>query len=361
MKRTILYEEHLKLNAKMVEFAGYDMPIEYSGIVNEHLSVRNGCGLFDVSHMGEILISGIDAKKFANFIVTSRVPDKDMRMIYGMMLYSNGGIVDDLMLYHYNDEKILLVVNASNLDKDFDWINEKAKEKNDWNFTLENISNITSQLALQGPLAKDVLGKHTKFNLSLMQMYDFNELEIDGMNFLVSRSGYTGEDGFEIYGQGEYILELFKSFIKDSVTPCGLGCRDTLRFEANMPLYGHEINEKINPIEATLTFALDFEKDFVGKEALLKYKENGIKRKIVGLELVDKGIARSEYVVEADDKKIGFITTGYLIPGVNKAYALAMLDEGYWKKGTEVFVKVRKNLVKAVVRDKKFLNKNYVK
>jgi aminomethyltransferase len=358
MKKTILYDEHLKHNAKMVEYAGYLMPVEYQGLTEEHVAVRQNCGLFDVSHMGEIMVEGKEAKKLVNYLMTGRVSDALMKMSYGLMLYPNGGVVDDLMAYHFNDEKILLVVNAGNLEKDDEWIKPLSK---DFEVVIKNISQELGQLALQGKTSVVHLQKFTDYNLSLMQMFDFAKMHILGREYLVSRSGYTGEDGFEIYGANMDIVALFQALVNDGVTLCGLGARDTLRFEANMPLYGHEIDQDINPLEATLGFAVDFTKDFIGKEALLKVKEEGLKRKIVALELIDRGIARSEYEVEADGKVIGYITTGYMIPGVNKAYALAMLDEGYWNLGAEVMIRIRKNLVKAVVRSKKFLNKKYIK
>jgi aminomethyltransferase len=362
MKQTVLYEEHIKLNAKMVEYAGYWMPVEYGGLAVEHEAVRTNCGVFDVSHMGEILITGKDAKNFVNYLVTSSVPQQELRMIYGLMLYQHGGIVDDLMMYHYHPEKILLVVNASNLEKDFAWVQERIKDQPMWKVQAVDISLTTSQLAIQGPKAKDVMKQLTKVPIDSMQMYDFDEFEVCGKNVLVSRSGYTGEDGFEIYGPNDGILHIFQQMINLGVTPCGLGARDTLRFEANLPLYGHEISESINPLEATLKFSLDFSKEFYGKEALLRVQEQGVSRKIVAIELVEKGIARSDYpVLNKEGEEIGYITTGYLVPIIQKTYGLAMLKEGYWNKGTEVLVQIRKNQVKAVVRDKKFLIKKYVK
>ena len=358
MKKTILYDEHIKQGAKMVEYANFLMPVEYQGLITEHLAVRQNSGLFDVSHMGEIMITGKDAVSFVNYLITNRINETPNKMTYGLMLYPHGGVVDDLMCYYFNNEKIMLVVNAGNLDKDDAWIKEHAK---DFDVLVNNISDEVGLLALQGPNAVNVLHKHTTFDLSSMQMFDFREFKINDLPYLVSRSGYTGEDGFEIYGNNGDTVKLFTSFIQDGVTLCGLGSRDTLRFEANMPLYGHEINETINPLEATLGFAVDLTKDFIGRDALAKAKEEGLKRKIVALELLDRGIARSDYEVEVDGKVIGYVTTGYMIPGVNKTYALAMLDEGYWSLGTEVNIRIRKNLVKAIVRNKKFLNKKYIK
>lgn len=359
MKKTILYDEHVKLNAKMVEYAGYLMPIEYTGLTDEHLAVRTSSGVFDVSHMGEILIEGNDATKFVNAIVTSSVPKCKKRMMYGMMLQEDGGIVDDLMMYHYHEKKILLVVNASNLAKDLLWI--KSLVKND-DIQITDLSPITSQLALQGRTSEEVLSTLTSYDLTTLKMFDFDDVIIGGKVFLVSRSGYTGEDGFEIYGKHDDILMLFKLLIDKKVTPCGLGCRDTLRFEANLPLYGHEISDTINPFEATLGFAVDMNKQFIGKTVLDETLAKGLTKKVVALELLERGIARNPYeVLNINNDVIGYITTGYLLPGKERAVALAMLNEGYWELGTKVFVRIRKNLVSAVVRNKKFLSKGYKK
>lgn len=357
MKKTVLYDEHVRLNGKMVEFAGYLLPIEYEGITDEHLAVRNDVGLFDVSHMGEILITGIDTRKFVEYLITNSLPSKPYRMTYALMCYDDGGIVDDLMAYYYNDEKILLVVNASNTDKDFEWINS-LNQKLKMNVVIKNVSEEFSQLALQGPNAINVLKKMTDYSIEDFIMFDFNEFKINDTKFLVSRSGYTGSDGFEIYGPNLDILKLFKE-LESEVTLCGLGCRDTLRFEANLPLYGHEIDRNINPLEATLGFAVDLNKEFNGSKVLKDDNENGLKRKIVGIELIDKGIARAGYEVYLNNNQIGYITTGYIVPGTNKVLALAMVDSPNWKIGTELEVKIRKNFCKAVIRNKKFLDKKY--
>lgn len=358
MKKTILYDKHLEYNAKMVEYAGYQMPVEYSGLINEHLAVRNSWGVFDCSHMGEIIITGNDSTAFVNYLMSGKVSEVMYKMSYGLLLNDNGGVIDDLMCYHYSDNKNLLVVNASNKDKDFEWINSQIGA---FDVQVNDLTDAISLLAVQGKDSEKELQKISDYDLSQMKMFDFKEVKLNNMDFLISRSGYTGEDGFEIYGTNLQILSLFDELVKLGVTLCGLGCRDTLRFEANMPLYGHEINEDINPYEATLGFAVDLSKDFIGKDALIKIKDEGIKRKIVGLELLDKGIARSDYEVEVDDKVIGYITTGYMIPGTNKTYALALIEEGYWEIGTKVLIRIRKNKVNAVVRNKKFLNKKYVK
>lgn len=357
MKKTVLYDDHLQLGAKIVEFGGYLMPLQYQGITEEHLAVRQDCGVFDVSHMGEILVTGPETRKFIEYVFSGKIP-QPMTMSYGFLLKEDGGIIDDLMIYYFHDQKILLVVNASNLDKDYQWISDHSQN---YQVMVNNISDEISLLAVQGPNAESILRKIISEDITTLKMFDFHKFHFLDSELLISRSGYTGEDGFEIYGAGNLIVSLFHDLIAKGVTPCGLGARDTLRFEAAMPLYGDEISEDINPIEAGLKFGLDFSKDFIGKQALETIMETGIKRKLVALELTERGIARHGYEVEKDGKVIGFITTGYLVPGVNKAYALAYLNEGYWDLGTNVSVRIRKNLVNAIVRNKKFLNKKYKK
>jgi len=360
-KKTILFDEHLKHGAKMVEFGGFLMPIEYLGITEEHLAVREQCGLFDVSHMGEIAITGKDTLAFIDYLITNDIVNaQKMKMTYGLLLYPDGGVVDDLMVYKYSDSYCLLVVNASNTDKDYAWITE---HQGNYDVEIINKSSEYSQLALQGPKAVEILQSLTAYPLNELKLFDFDEFLIGKQKFLVSRSGYTGEDGFEIYGDNEDILSLFKVLVEEKkVQLCGLGCRDTLRFEAAMPLYGHEISQEIDPISAGLHYAIKLEKeDFIGKQRLVQIKEEGPKNKLVGIELLERGIARSGYEVVANDQKIGEVTTGYMIPHSNNCYAMAYVASEYSKIGTEVFIRIRKNLVKAQIRNKKFLNKKYIK
>lgn len=361
MKKTILYDEHVLRGGQIVEFGGYLMPIKYQGIPFEHDAVRNDLGVFDCSHMGEILIEGLEALKFVDYLVTSNIGKiDDMRMIYGFILYPDGGIVDDLMIYKYNSVKILLVVNASNVMKDYKYIMEKFHSK-DYDCKVTNISKEISQLALQGPNAEKYLQKYTKTNLCKLIMYDFLEMNIDDKEFLVSRSGYTGEDGFEIYGSNEDILELFIIIADDKVTLCGLGARDTLRFEAGLPLYGHEISENINPLEAGLSFALAFEKDFFGKDTLLEIKKGKLLRREVGLEMIGRGIPRSGYLVFKDNKEIGYITTGYMIPNTKNSYAVALIDSAYYEKDGIIEVLIHNKYVEAKIRNKRFIEVKYKK
>jgi len=360
MKKTVLYDEHLKHEAKIVEFADFLMPIEYKGISLEHQAVRERCGLFDVSHMGEIVVKGKDTVSFVNYIITNDISlYPSNKMIYGMLLNESGGVLDDLMVYKYSDDFCLLVVNASNLEKDYQWI---MSQKGGFDVEVTDESNEYSQLALQGPLSHFVLQRITDYDLATLKLFDFNIFKILDKEYIVSRSGYTGEDGFEIYGSNSDILVLFKKLVDiEEITLCGLGCRDTLRFEAAMPLYGHELSEDINPLEIGLSFGIKLDKDFIGRNALIKAQEEGFKTKLVGLEMLDKGIARQGYEVEKNGEVIGHITTGYKIPNTNNSYALAILDRNHTKLGSEVFVRIRKNKVLAKIRNKKFLEKKYIR
>ena len=365
-KKTILYEKHLEHNGKMVEFGGFIMPIEYHdvepfGITPEHLAVRHDVGLFDVSHMGEIFVDGRDAMKYLDYMLTSNISNAEtMKMTYGLLCYPDGGVVDDLMVYKYSEDHVLLVVNASNCEKDFKWLLDHA---NNFDVKVVNKSDEIGQIALQGPNAVKVLQTLTSYNLNDLKLFEFDEFNINNKKMLVSRSGYTGEDGFEIYGKPEDIISLFDILVKvKKVRLCGLGCRDTLRFEAAMPLYGHEISQDIKPVEACLNYAINYDKDFIGREALLQYKVK-LPRKLVGLELIDRGIARGGY--ELCDLRtegvIGYITTGYLLPEHDKALAIGFVKTDFSEPGTEIGIKIRHNIIKAVVRDRKFMNKKYVK
>lgn len=357
LKRTPLYDEHLKLNARMVNFANWEMPIQYSGITPEHLAVRNNCGLFDVSHMGEIFISGKDAERFVQWLITGDITKlKEKQILYTMLLYEDGGIVDDLLVYKFNSEKYMFVVNAANCDKDFEWI---KKNQRNYQVNIENRSNEYGQVALQGPNAQKVLQELTDFDLTKIKFFYFEEISLNGIKALVSRTGYTGEDGFEIYTSSENIKTIWQKLLSFSeVIPVGLGARDTLRFEAGFTLYGNEIGEDITPLEAGLSFFVKLDTDFIGKEALVKQKESGITRKIVGLRLLDKGICRNGYLVYGlDMKEIGYITTGYLLPGHNSSVAFALVDTNYSELGQKVLVQIRNKFIEAEIVSKKFINK----
>lgn len=365
LKRTALYDEHVKLEGKIVDFAGWELPIQYEGLVPEHEAVRNECGIFDVSHMGEVTVEGKDAEAFVQNLVCNNVKALvDNQIMYALMSYEHGGIVDDLLVYKYNTEKYLLVINASNVDKDFAWM-QKCSEGFD--VKLDNISDDVSEVALQGPKAQDLLQNIAGRDLSEIGFFFFDaELEIAGVKCIVSRTGYTGEDGFEIYASHEGIVKVWNAIFevgeKYGLKPCGLGCRDTLRFEASLPLYGHEINDDITVLEAGLSYFTKLDNDdFIGRDVLLKQKEEGIPRKLVGFELLDKGVPRHNYPVLADGEEIGFVTTGYSAPTVGKTIGLALIKAEYAGIGKEFDIQIRKKTAKAVQISKRFYQKNYNK
>jgi aminomethyltransferase len=363
MERTKLYDSHVKLGAKIVDFAGFEMPISYTSITEEHNYVREKAGLFDVSHMGEICVKGKEAEAFVDYIFTNDVTSMvNNQVLYGMLLYPTGGTVDDLLVYKIEVDHFLLVVNASNIDKDFDWI---VSNKKDFDVTISNESPNFSEVALQGPLAQTLLQKHTDYDLNELTFFTFQMIEIHDKMCLVSRTGYTGEDGFEIYGKHDDIIEIWDILLAEGpevISPIGLGARDTLRFEVALPLYGNELSKDISPLEASLSFAVRLEAgDFIGKDVLVKQKAEKTKRRIVGLILEDKGIIRHGYKVYHEDKLVGEVTTGYKSPSTGETVALAMIDRPYDKLGTKLFVEVRSKMKNVTVRNKKFYDKKYKK
>jgi aminomethyltransferase len=344
--------------ALMSPFGGFDMPIQYSGIVDEHQAVRTACGVFDVSHMGEVLITGRDAERYVNHIFTNNVVGMpNGKILYGMMCYEDGGVVDDLLVYKVGDQRFFLVINAANIDKDWAWIQEQAKG---YDVQLEHQSDMYGELAVQGPdseqVMKDVLG----IDGSDLTFYTFKEIG----NVIVSRTGYTGEDGFEIYATPIYINKCWdKLMASGRCKPCGLGCRDTLRFEVGLPLYGDELSADITPIMAGLGIFVKLDKDeFIGKEALAKQKADGPAKKIVGIELADKAIPRHGYtVLNMEGEPIGEVTTGYHTISTDKSVCMALIDTPYAKLDTEVQIQIRKKVFSGKVVKKQFYHKNYKK
>lgn len=357
MKYTALYEKHLSLNAKMIEYAGFQMPLQYKGISEEHLAVRHQFGIFDVSHMGEFLIEGKEALPFVNYLITNTISENFEKVTYSLMCDEHGFVVDDLLVYPINPEKILLVVNAGNTEKDFDWVEKQTKN---FDVTAINASIEYSQIAIQGPLSIEKIKNILDEDVTDLKFMTYRFVKIQGEDVIVSRTGYTGEDGFEVYGPHHIVTQIWDKTIEAGAQPCGLGARDTLRFEANLPLYGHEISESINPIEAGLGFAVKLDKDFIGKDALVNYKQDP-KRKIVGLELLERNIPRADYEVYHHDEIIGHVTTGYLLPEVETPLALVLVDKTYSELGTLLHVKIRNKLVLGRVRNRKFYDKNYKK
>ena len=361
-KKTPLYDEHIKRGGNPVEYAGWYLPIQYEGLVPEHHAVRNAVGLFDVSHMGEITVKGKDALAFVDYLMTNDITKiVDNQIIYTFMCYPHGGVVDDLLVYRLGEEDFYLVVNASNADKDFAWIQE---QKGDFDVVVENISDTVGEVAIQGPLAQKTLQKLTDFDLAKIGFFYLQrDVMIDGVNCMVSRTGYTGEDGFEVYTDNEGIVKVWNSILdageENGIKPTGLGCRDTLRFEASLPLYGHEMNEEINPLEAGFKYfvKLDKEGDFIGKEALNKDWNDGLKRKLAGFEMIGRGIPREGYEIQKDGVKIGHVTTGYMSPTLNKNIGNALITTDFTAIGTEIDIMIRNKPVKAKIISKKFLKK----
>ncbi|MCH4888861.1 glycine cleavage system aminomethyltransferase GcvT [Acidaminobacter sp. JC074] len=360
LKHTPLYEQHVKAKGQIVDFAGFELPIQYVGITEEHEAVRNNVGLFDVSHMGEVEVKGKDALKFVQNLVANNVRKLvDNQVLYTVMCYENGTVVDDLLVYRFEEDYFYLVINAANVDKDFEWMKGQSEG---FDISLENISDNVAQLALQGPNAQDILQGLVDVDLKSIEFFHCNrQVMIGDVKALVSRTGYTGEDGFEIYVSNNDAVKVWELLIDKDVMPIGLGARDTLRFEACLPLYGHEISDEINPLEAGLSMFVKLDNDdFIGKDALVEIKETGIKRKLVGLEIA-KGIAREGYEVLCDDQVIGHITTGYKSPTVGKSVALALVDRSYGEMGKQLMVQVRKKQVPATIISKRFYKKNYKK
>ncbi len=360
IQKTCLHDRHVALGALMSPFAGFDMPIQYVGITEEHNAVRQHVGVFDVSHMGEVRVKGPEACKFVNHIFVNDVTGApDGQIFYGMMCYENGGTVDDLLVYKVNDEEYFLVINASNIDKDVAWIREHAEG---YDVEIEDESPKYGEVAVQGPEAEAAIERILGIPVQDIAFYNFKTLPVNGEEIIVSRTGYTGEDGFEIYGSHDFIRNVWDKLIKDGVQPCGLGCRDTLRFEVGLPLYGDELTAEISPIEASLSMFVKLDKpEFIGKEALAAQKAEGVKRRIVGLELEGNAIPRHGYPVEVNGEQVGEITTGYRSISTGKSVAMAMINKPYDKLGTEVEVRIRKKTFPAKVVKKRFYDKNYKK
>lgn len=363
IRQTCLHDSHLALGAQMSPFAGFDMPIQYAGITPEHLAVRNSAGMFDVSHMGEIFISGPDAERYVNYIFTNDISGyAPGKILYGMMLYPDGGCVDDLLVYReFEPDSFLLVVNAANIDKDYDWMLE---QQNGFDVRIDNRSDVWGQIAIQGPQAEktvmDVLGLSCAGDLGF---YEYCNSQWNGNRLIVSRTGYTGEDGFELYATIADTKEIWDILLKAGVQPCGLGCRDTLRFEAGLPLYGDELSAEISPIEAGLGMFCKLDKaEFIGREALVTQKELGTERKLVGIEIEDRAIPRHGYPVELEDGTVvGEVTTGYHSISLDRSICFALVKSDFSKLDTPLWIHIRKKTFPGKVVKKRFYQTNYKK
>lgn len=356
-KRTCLYDKHVKLGALISPFGGFDMPIQYSTIIDEHQAVRNDCGVFDVSHMGEVTVKGKDAERYVQHIFTNDVSKIEPgQILYGMMCYDNGGTVDDLLVYKMAVNDFFLVINAANIDKDWQWMQENAKG---FDIELVNRSEDYGQVAVQGPNAETVVEEVLGLECKDLVFYTVKTIG----DIIISRTGYTGEDGFEIYASHNYICECWDKLIESGrCKPCGLGCRDTLRFEVGLPLYGDELSADISPVMSGLSMFCKLDKEeFIGKEALAAQKANGVEKRVIGIELEGKAIPRNGYAVVKDGETVGEVTTGYHTISTDKSVCMALVKAEFAKLGTPLEVQIRKNTFPGVVVKKRFYDKHYKK
>ncbi|MDO3694708.1 glycine cleavage system aminomethyltransferase GcvT [Wenyingzhuangia sp. chi5] len=352
MKNTALTHIHEQLGAKMVPFAGFNMPVQYEGVKAEHETVRTAVGVFDVSHMGEFLLEGPNALALIQKVCSndaSKLAIGDAQ--YACMPNEEGGIVDDLLIYRIKEELYLLVVNASNIEKDWNWI----EKHNDLNVAMKNLSDVYSLLAIQGPKTTEALQSLTSVDLASIPFYKFVVGDFAGIeHVIISATGYTGAGGFEIYCKNDEVAQVWEKVFEAGkefgIKPIGLAARDTLRLEMGYCLYGNDINDTTSPIEAGLGWVTKFNKDFINKESILAQKENGLAKKLVGFEIVDKGIARHDYpIVDADGNQIGIVTSGTMSPSLNKAIGLGYVTTENSKIGDEIYIEVRKKQIKAKV------------
>ncbi|MEJ7863323.1 MAG: glycine cleavage system aminomethyltransferase GcvT [Pyrinomonadaceae bacterium] len=355
LKKTPLNKAHRSLGGKMVDFGGWDMPVQYSGVIAEHLRTRNNVGLFDVSHMGEFWVEGADAIAFVDKLTTNDVTKLvDGQAHYSALTRVDGTVVDDLLVYRFDVDKLLLVVNAGTTEKDWDWI---TSHKADENITLTNASADYCQIAVQGKDAISIVQKLTDTKLDEIKYYHFTVGKVDGVDAIISRTGYTGEDGFEVYADTKFAEQLWNKFLEvgkygeeNGILPCGLAARNTLRLESAMSLYGHEISDEITPLEANLGWICKLNTEFLGRDALANQKEKGLKRKLIGFEMIDKGIARDGFDVYVEDKKVGYVTSGSPAPFLKKNIGLAFVPTELANVGRAIKIDVRgKHLAAEIV------------
>jgi len=361
LKRTPLYEAHKARGATLIDFGGWEMPVQYTSIIDEHLATREKAGLFDVSHMGEITVKGPGAKAALNKLITGNMDSvRQFKTMYTLLTNDKGGVVDDLLVYIAADDDYFLVVNASNTDKDYAWLKERVAAI-DPGVEVKNVSADYGQIAIQGPLAQDILQKITDCDLTGIEFFSFayaglrgNDGSVIDSKAIISRTGYTGEDGFEIYCDAGRAYDVWELLLKigadEGLVPVGLGARDTLRFESALPLYGHELGEDITPIEAGLKFFVKFDKDdYPGKSVLQAQVDGGAARRLVGIEMVERGIPREGYRIEADGEDIGYVTSGTFSPTLKKGLAMALISAKRAKTDTLLDVVIRDKRVQAKV------------
>ena len=345
LKRTPLYEQHRALGARLVEFGGWEMPVQYSGILDEHRAVRTHAGLFDVSHMGEFKVEGPDALPFLQYLVPNDVSRLAIHQaLYTQLCLPDGNTIDDLIVYRLAEMHYMVVVNAANIDKDFAWVEGQAKKFKDVH--VANQSDTTALLALQGPEAQTILQPLTEVDLGSISYYHCEPGVVDGVNCIISRTGYTGEDGFELYCAPVDAVKLWNDLLaagkSHGLLPAGLGARDTLRLEASYCLYGHELDEQTNPLEASLGWTVKLQKgDFIGRDALLKAKEQGFKRKLIGIEMIDRGVPRGGYLIYEGERHIGMLTSGAPSPILNKNIGMGYVETADAVVGQTVQIDIR--------------------
>lgn len=348
-KRTPIAERHQELGARMVDFAGWYMPVQYRGIIEEHRAVRTAAGLFDLGHMGQLDVRGPDALAFLQYVTTNDVSQLEPGQAqYGMLLYPDGGVVDDIIVYRRPDgDGYFVVINAANIDKDVAWLQEQVEARGDLSVSLENVSDETGMIAIQGPKAEAIVDGLTDANLAAVEYFSAIEATVDGIPCMLARTGYTGEDGFEIYCPIEQTLAIWNRLLEagqpHGIQPIGLGARDTLRLEAKMALYGQEISTEITPLEAGLAWAVKLDKgDFIGRDALVAQKEAGIKRRLVGFKMVERGGApRTHYEVQVDGQPVGFVTSGTSSPSLGENIGLAVVDRSVAGVGKPLQIIIR--------------------
>lgn len=362
VKRTPFYEFHVNNKAKIVQFAGFEMPMQFSSIIEEHINVRNNVGVFDISHMGNIYVRGEDSEKFLQYMITNDIAKlKENKVQYTVMCYEDGGIVDDLLVYRLGEKEFMLVVNASNIDKDYEWLMSHKQGS----IIIENLSDQTAAIAVQGPKSLATLQKMTSIDLNELEYYTFRKCEVAGYEMIISRTGYTGELGFELFFDANRIrpMEIWNSVFDNgkefNIQPVGLGSRDTLRLEMGYCLYGNDIDKTTNPLEAGLSWITKLDKeDFIGKKVLSKIKVEGIKRKLVGFTLKDKILARHGYKISYNDEIIGEVTSGTFSPSLQKGIGMGYVKLNYKDPGTSIAILAKDRLTLATIVKFPFYTKN---
>jgi aminomethyltransferase len=353
LKKTPLYEKHVALNAKIIDFGGWAMPVQYTNVIDEHKATRSAAGLFDICHMGEIEVKGPQALDLLQLVLTRNLADQTIGQVkLSALLNEEGGIIDDLTVYKMAENAYMLVTNATPKDRDWQWIKSVQQEKH-FDCTLEDISDRTGKLDLQGPLSEQILQKLTDADLKTLRFYHFCESPVAGFPAIISRSGYTGEDGFEIYADANIIGNIWDKLMiagaQSGLKPAGLGARDTLRLEAGMMLNGQDMNESVSPLEVPYSWIIDAHKEFIGKTALIARKNSGSGNKLVGIEMTGRGIARHGYKVFHDQQKLGIVTSGTFSPTLNKAIGLAFVDMAYSAPDTQIIVAIRDTMTPAKI------------